>query len=70
MLLRELNEAVAGSHLKKLGWIYDNEQSLWRLRVWFATCNSGLLFAGLRKTIENQLTCVHVDGLFEAEFAS
>ena len=69
MLLRELNEARCGQPFEKLGWIYDNEQSLWRLRVWLPHATQVAVRRIEKKTIESQLTCVHVDGLFEAEFA-
>ncbi len=68
MLLRELNEARCGQPFEKLGWVYDNEQSLWRLRVWLPHATEVAVRRIEKKTQECKLKCINADGLFEAEF--
>ena len=68
MLLRELNEARCGQPFEKLGWVYDNEQSLWRLRVWQPHATEVAVRRIEKKKVECKLKCLHADGLFEAEF--
>lgn len=68
MLLRELNEARCGQPFEKLGWIYDNEKSLWCLRAWLPHAKKVAVRRIEKKSIECSLKCLNADGLFEAEF--
>lgn len=59
MLLRELNEARCGQPFEKLGWVYDNEQALWRLRVWMPHATEVAVRRIEKKAVECKLKCLH-----------